>query len=441
MITEVSQNKLFSRLLVTSFLIILLDGIFRKWLLPSLSSQIFALKYLFFGLTYLVCFYQSGYSISKVKYPFQVFLIIFLLWMGYQFFFHNPLNAPLIVYLAGTLNYLFFMPLIIVVPIYFNSINRFLGMIRFLGIISIPIFVLGIIQYFLPPDHILNSFVNEEQKITLVTQYTRVISIFTFVKIYNVFLLFTSILFFTFIFIYQIRKKSPYFLYFIIILGLLNTIMTASRLPTFLTVFFFLIIVIYILINIPLLRNKTYSLLIVGLIALIALYFNSNTYKTAVDAFLTRTENAEIVADRGVAGYSATDRLISRLMIFSKSEEAGFFGYGIGVTYQGTGEYILSKIPSAEYEDENHRIVLEIGTIGILIIFLIRISVFLHCFKLFLRIRKLEYTLLFFPLILYILPPTFFISNVTFNYLESFTYWFAIGLMISLEKIYLKSYN
>ncbi|MGB0887736.1 MAG: hypothetical protein ACPGSL_06415 [Vicingaceae bacterium] len=434
---KLNTNKTFEYLFILSLLWLLLEGVFRKWLLPSLTVQLFAVKYLVFGLLYLMYFIRKPY-LTKTSKLFQILIILFVFWCGLQIT-NRFLNPPLLVTIFGYINYLFFIPIFIIVQDYFTSIDKVERFIKILAQITIPIYILGITQYYLSEDHFLNSLANDEQKFAKVATHIRSNSIFTFVKGYNSYLLFIIPMFFSYLFFLLQKGKKTIFIALMIGFGVLNMLMTGSRLPTFLAGIFILVIIGFIFFQIQQLRKSILVIVVAGFIVSIGAYSFNPTFKTALDGFISRYEYAENVAETRVASYGAKNRLIDRLDIFKFSEEAGLMGFGIGTTYQGTGFFLSSKRFEIKFEEEGERLVLELGIIGGILAILMRFFIFMYSFLLLFRIKKVSYSLLILPLLLQLIPPLFFLNSITFSYYDNFIYWFSFGLILTLEKLYYKS--
>lgn len=429
------KNNIIFQLLIFSLIWIIIDGVFRKWIFPELSSQIFAIKYILFGVTYLLFFLRTNFYIPKINHFYQLSIVLLIIWC-FTFLFHSAFPTSILVKIFGLINYLFFIPLLLVIPYYFNSIARFEGMIKFLGYLSIPIFILGVMQYFLPVDHILNYLPNEDQKFNKVAEFTRSLSIFSFVKIYNVYLLFVLTTFTVYIFYLLNKGKSSWFYILLLAFGILSLFMTGSRLPLAITTIFTLIIFVFIFLQITTLRKSILATSILGICLSFMAYNFSNTMETAVDAFFKRAELVETIAERGIKSSSVKDRTIDRLTIFKYAEQAGYTGFGIGTTYQGTGIVLLNYRTDMPFEEEGERIVLEIGVIGGVLMILLRLTIFLYSLNVLLKIKNIQFALLLLPFVLYLIPPLFFLNNNTFNYFDGFSYWFSFSLVIALSKIY-----
>ncbi len=436
----INLERLTKSLLIISLIWIIIDGIFRKWLLPSFSTPLFAVKYVLFTLTYIFHFFKTNFRLPALNKGYQLFIIILVIWCLLSLL--NPIYKPgWLINITGLINYLFFIPLTFIIPHYFTSLTFFEKTIRFIAYISIPIYIIGIIQYYLPVDHILNYLPNEEQKFNKVAEFTRSNSIFSFVKIYNVYLTFTTTLFFGYIF-YLYRKNKSGLLYIIVLLfGILNQFMTGSRLPLALMFVSFIIISAYIFLNISSLRKTIVVSSIVGIITLLVAFNFSTTFNTAINSFITRVEFTEHVAKQGVEGYSTRDRIIDRVTIFKFSEEAGFMGFGIGTAYQGTGFYLNKKRPDIKFEEEGERIVLELGIIGGIILILLRLSLFQFSLFSLLKSKLINISILKLIFLLLIIPPILFLNNTTFNYIDGFFYWLCFSFILALNKIELNLLN
>lgn len=430
---QVNLTKWFNFFFVSALLWLLLEGVFRKWLLPSLATPLFAIKYVLFGLTYLTYFISKPY-LPKIRYLFQLILVLFLVYTAIHTIY-NPLKVSLLVTIFGYINYFFFLPLILIVRVYFNSFEKIERFINWMVWLAIPILVLGIIQYYSPPDSFINTMVNEEQKLNMIGEFTRIISVFTFVKIFNVYLLFLSTLLTGYIYYRLQHNKGVYVQLFVLFLTVLNMFMTASRLPIGLMFLFMSLISIYIFLNISKLRKTIVFSIFTGVMLFISLYFISGAYKTAIDKFISRAEMIETVAEKGVEGYSYMERINERITAFKYSEEAGWLGFGIGTTYQGTGMVLVNHREDVPFEEEGERIVLELGIVGGILILLLRWSIATLVLFWLSKIKNVKTTFFVLPLVLLLLPSILFLNETTFNYLDNFIYWFSFGLIIAILKI------
>lgn len=430
----INLDKITKSLLIVSLIWIIIDGVFRKWIFPDLSTTLFAVKYVLFSLTYLSFFLNNNFKLPPITKTYQFFILLLTVWCLLNFL--NPTyKTSWLVKIFGLLNYIFFIPLTLIIPHYFSSITFLEKTVRFISYLSIPIFIVGIMQYYLPEDHILNYLPNEDQKFNKVAEFTRSNSIFSFVKIYNVYLLFSTTLFFGYIFYLLNKNKTAIFYFILLLFGVLNQFMTGSRLPLGLMFSSFIIIAFYIFLKAPSLRKTIVVSTFIGTITMLLVYNLSTTFNTAVDAFLKRAEFVEQVAEKGVEGYSAKSRLTDKLTAFKYAEQAGWIGFGIGTTYQGTGMVLAGWRADVPFEEEGERIVLEIGILGGILVFLTRLSILIYGLNILFKIKSIETNLLMLPFLLIITPPIFFLNETTFNYLDNFMYWFSFSLILSIINI------
>ncbi|MCB0401996.1 MAG: hypothetical protein KDD41_07920 [Flavobacteriales bacterium] len=430
---RVDLQHSFIRLFIVSLVWLLLEGVFRKWLFYSLAGPLFYIKYLLFGLTYAT-FLLGKYPVMKVKHVYQFFILLYILLCIYGFF-NNRNENPIIVAIVGLTVHLLFLPLTHTTQFLFRNLKKFGTFTKIITYLAFPLCILGMVQFYLPTDHPINGFVNEEQLISRVSGFTRISSIFSFVKIFNAYLLF-SITYLTGAILNKLLKGQSILLESAaVFLLIVNMFMTGSRLPLGLMLLNFLIIGGYVFISFSNLRKTVVVVFTLGIISLTTMYFTTDLFNDPVDATIDRFEKAEERHRTESTGY--TDivlRIEDRLDIFKFSKYAGWFGYGIGMAYQGNFGFIKHPIPFY-FEEEGERIVLELGILGGIIVVLMRLALFIFAFQILRWTTSVEIKLLLLPLLLYILPGIFTIQNTTYSYMENFFYYLAIGLIIALYKI------
>ena len=424
----------FRKLFIISLIWLLLEGIFRKWFFYSFAGPIFYIKYILFGLTYFL-YFLNYFSLPPVRKIYQYFILIFVL-ICFFGLLNNKLNNPIIVGLIGVTVHLLFIPVIHLNQFLFINLKSINVFSKILAYISIPICILGMIQFYLPVDHILNGFTNDDQLISRVGGFTRISSIFSFVKIYNAYLLF-SVTFLGVVLLNKLLNSERILIYVLsIVLLIINMFMTGSRLPLMLMGFNFIIIGIYAFISFNTLRKTVFVTFLFGFISIIFLYMTTSLVKDPIDATIWRFEKAESRHRTESTGYTDIQlRMEDRLDIFKFSNEASWFGYGIGMTYQGAKSLIKNPIPFY-FEEEGERLVLELGVIGGTIVLLMRLMFFIFAFGFLKNCKSVEIKLFLLALTLLITPPLLTMQMTTFSYLENFFYYFSFGLIIALYKIY-----
>ncbi len=142
------------------FLLLVLEGALRKWVLPQASEMIYFLKDVI-----LIGAYFNFYALSafKEKLPKQgkiVNLLIFISisWCIFQVF--NPsLGSPL-VGIFGLRGYLIYLPLIWMIPYLFELENDLYKFLRSHLLLTIPVGIIGIVQFFSPASSWINAYAN-----------------------------------------------------------------------------------------------------------------------------------------------------------------------------------------------------------------------------------------------------------------------------------------
>ena len=261
---KLNSHKAFNWFYILSLIWIITDGIPRKWFLYELAGVLFFVKYILFSTTYLLLFIAS-FNIPRPKYSYQFFLSLFIL-VCFLGLFTNKLNNPLTVSLIGLVIHLAFLPLIHINQFFFNSIDKILKLAKIIALISIPIGILGAIQYYLPVDHPLNGLANDEQLISRADGFTRISSIFSFLKIYNAYLLFCTTFLLGVILIKILRNESVLLYTISIIVLIANMFMTASRLPIILMGINIALFVTYVFFNFSNLRKTITVFFLSGIV-------------------------------------------------------------------------------------------------------------------------------------------------------------------------------
>lgn len=141
------------------FLILVFDGALRKWILPQASELIYFLKDFVLLGAYLRYYLFSGTD-ERFKIRNNLLSIGILIAGGWCIFqaFNPRLGSP-IVGLLGIKAYLFYIPLVWMLPRLFRSEEELYIFIRNHLALLIPIGLLGIVQFFSPIDHPINQYI------------------------------------------------------------------------------------------------------------------------------------------------------------------------------------------------------------------------------------------------------------------------------------------
>lgn len=413
----------------------ILEGVFRRWIFPSLSSPLFLVKWALCIVIYFNYYVLMGRFRLAFLYPYQFFLFFYMLWCLLTIFL-TPYPNPWIVYGIGLFVHLIFIPLHDLIKSVLTSEKILVRAIDIFTYVSIPLIVFSFFQFYLPADHILNRFVNEEQLITKTgLGYTRVTSVFTFVKLYNVYLLFLVTLL-TPIIYYRMWQNQSMLLYLIVdLMAIIATLMSGSRLATFLTFFNIMLISGYVFVNYQPLR-KMVGIGFVMLPVILIMAYNTITFiRNAVDSFWVRFERAGYKYKTEEGAYlDVYARTVDRIDILKYASKVGLAGWGVGVAYQGNDARLETKFPEY-YEEEGERLGIETGIVGIIITLLMRLFIFLHSIAMVRSVKSPFTKILLYSLLIYQLPHVFMLSNTIYNYMDNFVYWLSFGIILAIGRI------
>ncbi|WP_201278375.1 hypothetical protein [Scytonema millei] len=368
------------------FLILVIEGALRKWVLPQASDAIYFLKDLVLLGAYLQYFIFSNRRFAIQNRTISILIIFVTIWCVLQVF--NPsLGSPL-VGLFGLRGYIFYIPLMWMLPTLFQSEQDLSKFLRFHLLLVIPVGLLGIAQFFSPTNSPINVYAPSELKevatfgVAGATQFTRVTGTFSYIDGYAVYLLICFGLLIAFLSLQQPRFWKL-ISSFELLLIVVNSCMTGSRSVVFALVLFFLS---FIVLKGLTQTEKKISLLSNFLLPAICISLvTSIWFKPAINAFLLRSNSNQDVTARITATFTQPFEFI---------QYKGLDGYGTGATQPG-GQTLrrLLNLPDGAviptyYEEEPGRIVLELGPIGFFLWYGLRFSLLIAIWLVFCKLKK-----------------------------------------------------
>ncbi len=420
----ISKINPFSLVLIIFFLYIIIEGALRKWFLPGLATPLFFLKYVM-AILLTVFFIINRNKVSVRDYPFIGFFFFFLFYCLLELFnmkAAKSVMAPLV----GIMLYFSFSILMFIIPLSIKRKQDIEKILNVMNWILIPIFILGIIQYFSPPISYINKYVNDDMSIAKVGSRARITTMFSYLATYTAFLGFCiSLIFFQLLQIKKLDLKAL-FIVLIFLLGLTNAFMSGSRGLVFLVAL--QIMTIFFIHTVSSGSGKMAKSFINACLflvfAYVAISLNSSSAE-ALDNFMSRVERGNDIGGRVESAFNP----------FKFLEQSGLMGFGIGTTYQGNMRFVDRwKLPGY-FEKESERIMLEIGIVGFVLLFVFRLSVFIYAIKTFFNTRDPDLKLIALILLVMQIPIMLVFSQTTFNYMENIFYWTNIGLLVSINRI------
>ncbi|MDI9640274.1 hypothetical protein QPK87_12795 [Kamptonema cortianum] len=416
------------------FFLVVMEGALRKWVLPQASELIYFLKdFVLLGAYFQYYFLSALWRKAPPNRSFINVLIFLVLGWGVFQLFNTSLGSP-IVGIWGMKNYLYYAPMMWMLPSLFPTEEDFYKFLRSHLLLLIPVGILGIVQYMSPVNSPINAYApgqDVEAGIAVfgLSNRARITSTFAYINNYVPYLF---VCFGLLIALFT-KKQNVFWLQMTIaelILASINAFLTGSRttifaIGIFLIGYFSFKFMTQIASAIRLLK-WTFAPVVFGGIAL---FYG---FQTEVDRILDRILYSGDVADRIYLVFAEP-------FFYIKYKELDAFGPGS--THQATG--ILRSILGLPYgeippvvESEMGKIMLEIGPIGFTFWYVLRVGILLSLFFLIFKLKRpflRELALVAFLIQLIWIP-----GQLVFHITFSVYYWFLSGfifLLPYLEKV------
>jgi hypothetical protein len=328
------------------FLFTTFSGVVRKWILPlGIVNNLVLFFQLLLPLIFV--FLPFNKSKSTLLSIMPIYLLVLIL-MAF-----NPLNQSIYHGLLGIILHFGFW---YVLSYYLNNRENFKveKLIPVFVIISIAQIVFAAIQYGLPTDHFLNSYVAETDAVATVGDSVRVSGTFSYIGGFGAYMIFYTFLMLTIIKIGYAKKN----IIFLIALGFFGCFMSGGR----------SIIVFYSVCLLLSLSKNFILILLKGLIGWLPVFFIVailgvgggiiSLVNKSSDNFFERVDNTRESGEQSRRVSGALNDVID----FKGDYQV--FGRGLGGTYQGANA-IWGESPFITayggYEEEPERIILEGG--------------------------------------------------------------------------------
>ncbi len=412
------------------FLLLVIEGALRKWVLPQASEMMYFLKDLVLLGAYFN-FYLFSAADKRLLLKFSVINILIYIAMGWCVFqaFNPSLGSPL-VGIFGLRGYLLYIPLIWMIPSLLESEEELYKFLRSHFLLLIPVGLIGIAQFFSPATSFINKYSNEEgQPIATfgANASVRITGTFSYINNYAIFLI---VCFGLLIVMLSIKQPRVWKVASIIEIFLVtvNSFMTGSRGTVFAEILFLIGYLCTKGITKPasalrLLRQLTVPVLIISIAA-------SIWFRPAIEAFWLRTTAHHDVSGRVVSSFAEP-------LYFISLKELD--GYGTGATHQAAPalrqalDLPVGEVIPVYYEAEMGRIALELGPIGFLFWYGLRLSLIIALIGTFWKLKR--------PLLRQLALAAFLIQAIQFNgqlvvhHTFSVYYWFLSSFIFLLPRL------
>jgi len=426
--------------------VVVIEGALRKWFLPSLSELVYFYKD---GLTVIVLI---AYLSKRRKPPLRIrkdlklLRIIVTVFTAYALTtVFNPDAPHIVISLLGLKAYCLYIPLAFIVPRVFADKEKLVKFLKWYSILVLPVAIISAIQFLdSSPQDTINQYAWREGALGSgaasgqVAQFfdasgrhfVRVTGTFSYVSGLSVFLpiMFALLLGLTSLKSTRVNSRLLTWVYYAAFgATVVASLMTGSRgavLAIVLVGCFFYCFAS----GKNLFRRVRHVAIVAALIFVAVTVFFPQAYA----AFANRAFGSGEKSEEGISRM-----LIAVSVPFNEGGEAGFFGYGIGITQNAVGTITKAlSVPAPPQlavtpEAEPGRVMIEIGILGFILYTLIRIGILLTLCGVCLRIRDRESKALAIA-ILGVVVVMVLAGGAVINHTQAVYLWFMAGLPLAL---------
>jgi hypothetical protein len=418
--------------------LLVLEGAIRKWLFPGAQDLVYLAKDVILVGVYLGFMRdraQSRYRLMSLPTLYTALSLGALVGLLQIF---NPRLPNLMVGVFGFKAYFLYVPLLFVLPAAFPSDRELIVFLRRYILLSIPVGLLGLAQFFSPSSSPLNTYARVDAATAYTSsgsgyvstfgssEYVRVTATFSYITGYGSYLVAITILVLAYLAATRWRLRHSLAAHVALGMALLGMLMTGSRGPVFMLVLLF---PIYWWLAV--IRGSdggvTFARLLLGagLLAILIFSIGSN----ALSAFLGRASGTEDIEDRLIVPITSPFEILPN---------AGPAGYGIGATHQTATAFTQGFVPyywlnGLVTEAESGRIMLELGPVGFLLIYFVRIYMIGFALRQVFRLKTTFHRSLATACLLFFLAQL--LGSVVFDVTSDLYYWFFGGLLLTTMRL------
>jgi len=402
------------------FIYIVLEGALRKWLLPSFSNELFLLKDLIL-LGVVVGF--AGQGIFHRNFIQPVFTrnesLLLCLWFFF-FLAYIPLSGFSVISIIGCRYYLIMIPVMLILPRVFSSLKDFNNLSRRYLWLAFFVSLLGIVQFFSPPDALVNRYAwgNASMNVAQMGNKARITGTFSYISPYAFYLqLMFLVALAQFSLAERDRVRIP--LGAIAALLFINIVMTGSRAPFLISSILAIPFLFMAIKDMATRRGQFVSIFAAFLV--IGLFFVQfgNTFS--------------MLSDRNRGARDTEGRIMGALLTpFITLHDTSLVGAGLGATFMGVREINGSEEDTSFDEVNADRVGIEVGVFGYL--FVLFFKLFFLGKSLALYWRSTDRTIKTWAFVVLGYQLSLLWSIPVYNSVASVFYFASIGLYVFLRK-------
>jgi hypothetical protein len=426
--------RYWQRALFAVFVLLVFEGALRKWAFPWAQAQIYLIKDMILLGVYLGFILDSR---RKLPSPKGVGLIKTIL--GLSFVFGcievlNPNSPSILVGLVGVKTYFLYAPVAFILPYAITSREHLFILIRRYLIMAIPVAVLGFVQIMAGPESSLNIYVSHSEDSEAQLAYfgeawtnVRTSGTFSYISGYTAFLSFIGFLAIGYNTAHgwRLKKNMAPILALALVIGAMFT--TGSRGPVY-TLVATSPFILWLTATSGLLSSRTAIRLcvLIPVIAIVAL----NVSPRATEAFMTRSAEAD---------WSYTlERLFSwSYQTLGVLSDGPPLGMGIGTTHPSALTIMGVDFPwwlhDLFTEDEMARVTVELGLIGLVLIYFLRFLVAAFALRCAMTFKDPAYRAL--GIVFAVNLAMGILGSVMLNVTVGLYYWGSLGLVLTMRRL------
>lgn len=335
----------------------------------------------------------------------------------------NPRLPGLSVGLLGFRAHLFYVGLVLVVPLALTFVDRPIRLLTwFLGGIATPVLILGVYQFFQAPSSWVNRYAADESAITAIGEHPRITGTFSYITGMDTFLILSICLGVGLIYAGVHMDRKSVLLWGVIFTGLALTVapMNGSR-STFIFIAVPLPFVLYDMMGQY--GRKTSAAVAIIAVGVIVWSFAQTDLAAAWQTFIGR-----------VRGTSDTERRALSLFLqpYRELGNVGLFGYGAGATHQAASTLVGSPhsswLPMGAREQSWVRLLIELGPIGMVTVLGLKGYLVYFAYRTMRQSRSVFTAVIGSAAFLFL--AAHIVAPVAFNHVAASFYWLLVGLVL-----------
>jgi hypothetical protein len=423
------RNSLWVWALAGFLLLAVVDGALRKWAMPGQSTVLLVLKD---GvLIASLGLYAVNRSPLRLPRPIEgTWLPLLVGLYGYVVLLQafNFTQPNLAVRLLGIKAHLGYLPLLVLAPAFLSRLHRWSPeqlLIGYMGLVALPVMLLGIYQFFQPTTAWINRYVGGTESVVGIAGHPRITGTFSYIAGMTAFMFFNTMLGVGML-VGGIMTRRRWIVWGgAVFVGLCIIVlpMAGSRGPVYFSG------LMTVGVGVVLIRRRGGgSSILLGLVLALGIAGLVATQTNVGEGWQVLQSRVEKVDD--------TEGRIEGILMgpFEGIKQAGVVGYGVGSLHQGAPRLVpgadsnSSWVPAGYVENGVMRIIFELGAIGWFVLLGLKITIAWMAYQALMRARSVFEFAVAVPAlskgVLHVVFP------VVFNVTSAVTYWTVVGLLL-----------